>query len=76
MNKEQSDAFIMTGAWILIGSCFISIIVWFISIGIQNTAREKLKHETCMVVTLNYQTINSPVTEVTAYCGDKTNGQP
>lgn len=74
MNKEQSEAFIMTGAWILIGSCFISIMVWFIAIVINSTEREKFKHDTCMVITEDYVTNNAPATRVTEYCGGKSNG--
>jgi len=69
MNKEQSDAFIMTGAWILIGSCFISIIIWFITIIINSTERERFKHDTCMVITEDYVDNNAPATRVTQFCG-------
>ena len=74
MNAEESNAFIMTGVWILIGSCFISIMVWFIAIVINTTEREKMKHDTCMVITDTYLKDNAPATIVTAYCGEKSNG--
>jgi len=70
MTKEQADAMVTVSAWILIGFIFLSVIVWFIFMGYQNTERERLKHETCMVITTTH-TGPDPRVEVVSYCGDK-----
>ena len=71
MIDQQRDVLIYNGLWVMIGACFISIILWFVAIVINTTEREQFKHDTCMVITDSYVTNNAPATRVTEYCGAK-----
>lgn len=75
MNEYQATAAIWLGGWILLGTMFIAVIIWFIAIVINGTERERMKHESCMIETTTHRPgkIDERI-EILSYCGDKPNG--
>ena len=71
MNKIQAETFRALGIMILMGTIGIAVVIWFITMSVQSTERERMKHETCMVVT-DYvgEPSSRVVSQVTNYCGE------